>query len=115
MRSQKLVKMVGAVSWCALGEVTHGQIDRAILHEDGELSIGLQTRGYKYAVNLKRQAGDRFDGTMSHKNSSVPWRVCATLYRSSDGELLFGEWSEGNKSYQWWAALHVVDRFPNEG
>ena len=107
--------MVGPVWWHALGKVDRGEIDRAILHPDGTLVIGLHTsaHNYAYGVTLKRVAGDRFEGTTTHRQSSVPWPVTATLYQSTEAYMLHGEWSEGSTKYQWWAVLRVVDAFPD--
>jgi hypothetical protein len=110
----KLVKMLGDAAWCVLGDNYQGRIERGLLRDGSELVIDLECEGRRYSARLERRGGDVFEGRWTHRGTADSGAVTATLYRSSAGELLFGEWWEDHTKYQWWAHLSVVEHFPDE-
>jgi hypothetical protein len=113
--ARKLLKMVGTAEWCALSDDFRGQVMRAIVRDGKELVLDIDWAGQRYDVKLQRIAGDRFEGSWSYRGDRAPsGSISATLYTSSEGKLLLGEWSEDNARYHWWADLTVVPHFPDE-
>jgi hypothetical protein len=114
----KLVKMVGEMGWCALSDLYRGVITRGILRGEKELAIGVDVDGQIYGIKLARTRIDYFEGSWErHGGGAAPGSgtASATLYPSSRGQLLFGEWLEEGTIYQWWAELNIVAHFPDEG
>lgn len=107
---QKPVKTIGAACW----STSRGRIPRAILRDGGTLVMDIEYEGYAYAVALERRTGDTFNGTWSCHGYPEKGTASATLYTSSAGSLLFGEWVEDGIVHAWWAQLQTVDQFPDE-
>jgi hypothetical protein len=115
MAVKKPTKLLGSVAWCVLGENYQGKIEQGLLREGGgELSIDVECNGRRYNAKLRRRSGDSFDGAWTRHGTTTTGTVTATMYHSSEGDLLFGEWFEEHTKYQWWAHLRRVDRFPHE-
>jgi hypothetical protein len=113
--TRKLVKMLGTVGWCGVGETYEGEIRRAILRNDETLALDLVCGLSTYSVTLTRKIGDQFDGDWTrYAGTMLTGTASSTLYRSSSDRLLFGEWIEENTRYRWWAELREVATFPDE-
>jgi hypothetical protein len=110
----KLVKMLGPVAWCVLGDNYQGKIERGILRDGTQLVVDLECDGRRYGVTLERRADDLFEGRWTRRGMPGEGTASARLYHSSAGDLLFGQWVEDHTTYQWWAHLNVVERFPDE-
>lgn len=117
MAAQKLVKMVGPMGWCALSDDYRGLIRRCILCEGKELTISVDWGGEIYSLTLHRTGLDHYEGNWSRRAGLTVdgGMASATLYTSSRGNLLFGEWVEEVTRYRWWAELSTVAHFPDEG
>ena len=112
--SRELKKMIGSAVWCAPSSEDRGKVLRAILRDERELVIDLLFEGYTYCATLKRQQGDQFVGRWTCRGHADTGSATATLYSSSEGQLLVGEWTEGTDRYDWWVKMEVVSSFPDE-
>jgi len=100
----------GSGHWTAAGAEHHGHVFRGTLLDGTTLTLSLQMGEHLYDARLTSSDGEHFAGTWELTGGTGD--VTATLYTSSRGYFLFGNWHESQKVYYWWFGLNKGDAIP---